>query len=242
MNMGTRKHQSEEVVRLKQLYAGVNVSALTDDELDEQIVAIGRHCHYNNTHGLDELLDSRKQERWWRKSKQPVGAVNQIEAVNQELRSLVADVYQDTLDTAQSLKRDLDAAGRPYRKVLQAQLYVERFDDELNRFADEDNDQPGLLDVLMDMEALIASDFLNITFEIASGKDIQCPTLDELFTPTVRDAVWNALLTGELRHHPAASLCYPLRALYVCHNVALQDILAIRSFGFATELWNASMG
>jgi len=240
--MGTRKHQSEEVVRLKQLYEGVDVSTLTDDELDEQIVAIGRHCHYNNTHGLDEMLDSRKQERWFRKARQPKGDVSQIEAINQELRNLVADVYQDTLDTAQSLKRDLDDAGMPYRKVLQAQVYVETFDDELNRFADEDNDQPGLLDVLMDMEMLVCSGFLNITFEIASGKDIECPTLDELFTPTVRDAAWNAILAGELRHHPAASLCYPLRVLYVCHNVALQDILAIRSFGFTTEMWNASMG
>jgi len=240
--MGRRKHQSEEVVRLKQLYEGVDVSTLTDDELDEQIVAIGRQCHYNNTHGLDELLESRKQERWFRKARQPKGDVSQIEAINQEMRSLVADVYQDTLDTAQSLKRDLDAAGMPYRKILQAQLYVEYCDDELNRFADEDNDLPGLLDVLMDMETLIGSGFLNITFEIASGKDIECPTLDELFTPTVRDAAWNAILERECRNHPVASLCYPLRVLYARYYVALQDILAIRSFGFATELWNASMG
>jgi len=220
--------------RLYEKYADVIVPRLGSDELDRQIVEIGRCCHLERPEKLYRLLKARKEERWNRKVGESVSLG--IEKVNRMLRQSAAEVYEDTLDTAKSMKKELDATGAPYLQVLQAQCYVEEFDDEKNKFADEENDLPGLLDILMDIDMMKTRDIFNITFILTDGEEIQYPAFEELFLPGKRDVAWNRLL-DENKELPVARLCFPLRKLYMDHDVAIEDIIAIRRFGFYTECW-----
>jgi len=236
-----RKGKNQEAVeRLYNQYAGVNVKKLSDDELDRQIVEIGRQCLLQQSEQLCELLEDRKSERWMRKAKEPIEG--NLEEINEKFRRFVETVYEDTLDTAQSLKEELDAGDAPcdHKIVVESQLYVESFSSNQNKFADEENDLPGLLDILMDAESMINNDFCPITFVIEKGKEIEGPTYDELFCPAKRDAAWNYLL-NEMPHLPAARLCYPLQKLFLDRSAAMQDILAIRRFDFCTVQWTSHL-
>ena len=229
----------ENVERLYNKYVRANVKELSDEMLDWQIVELGRQCLEEPTEGLRELLENRKYERWLRKAKQPLEA--DLEEMNEKFRRFVKAVYDDTLDTAQSVKRELeaDSEAEGRQMVVESQLFVESFASDANKFCDEENDLPGLMDILMDAETLINSNFLAITFILVKGQEIHGPTFDELFQPSQRDGAWNYLLDNDMQHLPASRLCYPLRKLYLEYSVALQDILSIRRFDFCTEQWQS---
>jgi len=234
-----RKVKNQDAVeRLYKQYAGVKVKELSNEELERQIVEIGRQCLLEPSEQLYELLEDRKSERWMRKTKEPIET--DLDDINEKFRCFVKDVYEDTLDTARSEKKKLDADDGPcdHEIVVESKLYVESFSPDKNKFADEEHDLPGLLDILMDAESIISNDFCTITFVIEKGKEIEGPTYDELFRPGKRDAAWTCLL-DKMQHLPAARLCYPLQKLFLERFVAMQDILAIRSFDFCTDQWRS---
>jgi len=234
MNLEQKKEQ-EKIARLYEKYSNVNVMKLDDDELDWQIVDLGRNCTLDDTENLSELLKTRKEERWARKLGYRID--DGAEIINKNFCDMVEGVYMDVLGTARMLKKRLDDKKEPYLQILQVQFYADLFKDGTNRFIDEKNNLPGLLDIIMDEGIMRSKDTFRITFEIRDGEGIKSPPLEDFFQPSKEDFAWNLLMDKKKSYMPAAKLCYPLRKIYMDYDVAMQDILNIKRFDFYVKTW-----
>jgi len=229
-----------------------DVTTLSDDQLDQQIVELGGVSNWHAPTGLDTLLEKRKEERWTRKQRQTMDIIRHCrvtgnwselreiidaERTTETLNRFVGDVYEDTLATAITRKQELDATGRPYHEFIEAQIYAEEFAGESS----------SLFDVLMDTEMMLEK-FCPITFELRNGQDLIGPTREEAlaadnrFSPLQeRDALLSALFSAEYADTPLTVMPFPLKRLFLAHHVALQDIGSIHTYGSTLESWRGTI-
>jgi len=225
-------------------YGNVNPKTINDEELDRQIVEIGRLCCHDNRPVLNHLLEIRKNERWNRKLKELPEWLNankdnlqqRVENLCDELKKTVTTVYYDTLGMAQSRAKEKKEDNDYEFEKYEAQVYVEDFDEKANKYADVDNELPGLLDIIMPLD-MMEEDFCPISYLLGWGDHITCPEFDELFMPRGLETKWKRLAKQYLADTPLMNLSCPLRRLCTNYKVPLQDILSIRRFGFSMTDW-----
>ena len=225
----------EEQERLAQFYASMDLQALSDAALQEQVLTIGWQCQDYILSPLREQFVERIVERWRRLCKAAEGMgcelQEQLRRVDQQLRTTVANVYADTLSTARATARELSRTGSSERETMIVSLYVESFAPGTNIGADDAHHVPGLLDMLMPYIPM-SLEFCRFGFVAMADKEVAGPTLEELFAPRPEDRVWEQQLPNIAG---VAELSRPLRWLFGEQHVALQDIAAINRFGFEVE-------
>lgn len=251
----------EKQAQLYEQYKDIDVTTLSDDDLDRQIVEMGRVDDYHApSNPVHDLLEERKEQRWIRKKSQMNDIIQRgrssgdwseltkiidAEKAAERLNSFAKDVYDDALETAHSQKQKLDAEGQPYRVIIEAQIIPNDFSKEANKY---DEAYDGLLDMLMETEMMMA-EFCPINFELRNGQEISCPTLEEALAPggnrfsplQDRDAMLAALFAKEYAGTPLTALPFPLQRLHLAYNVALQDIGAILTYDSNIDYYHASM-
>jgi len=247
----------EKRAQLYEQYKDTDVKRLSDEELDRQIVEMGR---VNDYHAPDnpvyDLLEARKEERWTRKQREMNEIIKRgresgdwsellrtvdVDWLTSELMTLAKDVYDDALDTAESRKEILEYEMTGDRAFVEAQIYPSDFNLKANKYNDDDD---GLLDVLMDAEQMMET-FCPITFEVSADRVIDPPTFEEALSPggnrfsplQDRDNMLAALFAAQYGKTPLAKLPFPLQRLYLAHNVPLQDIGAISYFDSTLTTW-----
>jgi|GEM_PF-1434274 len=250
----------EKRAQLYEQYKDVDVKTLNDEELDRQIVEMGRVNDYHAPQNpVYDLFETRKEERWTRKQREMNEIIKRgresgdwsellkvvdVDWVSNELMTFAKDIYEDTLDTAETRKQFMDGEGMEYRAYVEAQIYPSDFNLKANKYNEDDN---GLLDVLMDTDMMLET-FCPITFEIRHDQEFDPPTFEEALSPggnrfsplRDRDNMLAALFAKQYGYTPLAKLPFPLQRLHLTHNIALQDIGAISYFDSNVEFWHAA--
>jgi len=217
--MTKEKNQTEALVNK---YASIDLQTVSDEELDKMIVEIGRLKNEYGDRKLRDLLLSCESERYSRHDGEELTLTEEekekIEKVNSMLEAFAKNIYQDTLDTAQSIKKKMDEENQKdgYAELI-AKIYPSKFDEKLNNYGDDGNGSMGLLEVLMPIDIMLKM-FCNLEFYVEPGQEIETPDL-EMILPRVK-------------YNNAIELVYPLALMVNNLYVTIKDIIGIKGFDF----------